>query len=104
MIYGINQRGLKGGPRYFATTHPRPATGWRARRRQELDTIRLKIDGMSCGHCLRTVSETLRNAPGVVQVGTVEMGRAEVTIDGGVTSPAKVAEAVTEAGYGATVV
>jgi copper chaperone CopZ len=69
-----------------------------------LDTVKLKIDGMSCGHCLRTVSDTLRNAPGVVQVGTVEMGRAEVTIDGAVTSPAKVAEAVSEAGYEAEVV
>lgn len=69
-----------------------------------MDTIKLKIDGMSCGHCLRSVSETLRNAPGVVQVGTVEMGRAEVTIDGTITSPAKVAEAVSEAGYEATVV
>lgn len=69
-----------------------------------MDTIKLKIDGMSCGHCLRAVAEALREAPGVVQIGTVEMGRAEVTIDGGVTSPAKVAEAVSEAGYRAEVV
>jgi copper chaperone CopZ len=54
---------------------------------------------MSCGHCLRTVTETLRNAPGVIQLGTVEMGRAEVTIDEAVTTPAKVADAVSEAGY-----
>jgi copper chaperone len=69
-----------------------------------LDTVKLKIDGMSCGHCLQAVSDTLRNAPGVIQIGKVEMGRAEVTIDGALTSPAKVAEAVSEAGYGATVV
>lgn len=69
-----------------------------------MDTVTLQIEGMSCGHCLRTVSDTLRNAPGVVQVGTVEMGRAVVTIDGTVTSPAKVAGAVSEAGYEATVV
>lgn len=69
-----------------------------------MHTVTLKIDGMSCGHCLRTVTETLRNAPGVIQLETVEMGRAEVTIDEAVTSPDKVAEAVSDAGYEAEVV
>lgn len=69
-----------------------------------MDTITLRIDGMSCGHCLKAVSEALRAAPGVLQTGTVEMGRAEVTIDGSITTPAKVAEAVGEAGYRAEVV
>ena len=69
-----------------------------------MDTITLRIEGMSCGHCLRAVSEALRKAPGVLQIETVEMGRAEVTIDGSVTTPAKVAEAVGEAGYQAEVV
>jgi copper chaperone CopZ len=50
------------------------------------------------------VSEALREAPGVLQIGTVEMGSAEVTIDGSVTTPAKVAAAVGEAGYQAEVV
>jgi copper chaperone len=69
-----------------------------------MDTVKLKIEGMSCGHCLKAVSDALRRAPGVTQVGTVEMGRAEVTIDGAVTTPAQVAGAVTEAGYGAEVI
>jgi copper chaperone CopZ len=69
-----------------------------------VDTIKLRIEGMSCGHCLKSVSEALREAPGVIQIGTVEMGRAEVTIDGAVTTPAKVADAVSEAGYRASVV
>jgi copper chaperone len=69
-----------------------------------VDTITLRIDGMSCGHCLKAVSEALRAAPGVLQIGTVEMGRAEVTIDGSITTPAKVAEAVGEAGYRVEVV
>ncbi len=69
-----------------------------------MDTITLRIEGMSCGHCLRAVSEALREAPGVLQIETVEMGRAQVTIDGSVTTPAKVAAAVDEAGYRAEVV
>ena len=69
-----------------------------------MDTITLRIEGMSCGHCLRAVSEALREAPGVLQIGTVEIDRAQVTIDGSVTTPAKVAAAVGEAGYQAEVV
>lgn len=69
-----------------------------------MDTITLRIEGMSCGHCLRAVSEALREAPGVLQIETVEMGRAQVTIDGSVTTPAKVAAAVDEAGYRAELV
>ena len=69
-----------------------------------MDTITLRIEGMSCGHCLRAVSEALRKAPGVLQIETVEMGRAQVTIDGSVTTPAKVVAAVDEAGYRAELV
>jgi copper chaperone CopZ len=69
-----------------------------------VDTITLRIEGMSCGHCLRAVSEALRKAPGVLQIETVEKGRARVTNYGSVTTPAKVAAAVDEAGYRAELV
>jgi copper chaperone CopZ len=61
--------------------------------------VTLKIDGMSCGHCLSAVSQALRSADGVDEVRTVEMGRAEVVIDESRTTSARVAEAVTAVGY-----
>ena len=67
-------------------------------------SITLQIDGMSCGHCLKAVSTALRASPGVEQVRSVEMGRAEVTINETATSADKVANAVTEAGYPAKAV
>ena len=62
----------------------------------------LKIDGMTCGHCVASVTEELREVPGVEDV--------EVFLSAGGTSTATVTtsapiahalltEAVTEAGY-----
>lgn len=69
-----------------------------------MQQVTLQISGMSCGHCLKTVSDALRGAPGVQEVRSVEMGRAEVAIDESATSADRIADAVTRAGYPAEAV
>lgn len=63
--------------------------------------ITLHISGMSCGHCLNAVRNALAGAAGV-ELRSVQMGRAELDYDPVVTTPAQIAELVTEAGYAAT--
>jgi Cu+-exporting ATPase len=57
----------------------------------------LTIDGMSCGHCLRDVTEALAAVPGVA-VRSVAVGRAEITAPDGLTV-AQAVNALGEAGY-----
>ncbi len=59
------------------------------------------IDGMTCGHCVRTVSATLSDVPGVA-VRSVAVGSAEIEAPDGLTVAAAVA-ALDEAGYPARV-
>jgi copper chaperone len=61
----------------------------------------LHITGMSCGHCLKAVTNALSSAAGV-QLRSVQMGRAELDYDSAVTTPAEVADIVADAGYAAT--
>ena len=63
--------------------------------------ITLNIEGMSCGHCLNAVSQALGRLPGV-EIDSVRMGRAELRYDDSVTSPETITNAVTDAGYRAT--
>ncbi len=63
--------------------------------------ITLRIGGMSCGHCLNAVNAALRGVPGV-EIGSVQMGRAEVTYDESRVEEGRIIEAVREAGYEAT--
>ena len=58
----------------------------------------LSINGMSCGHCLNAVRRALDDTPGVT-VESVRIGRAEVEYDPAVTTPERIASAVTDAGY-----
>ncbi len=63
--------------------------------------IDLKVSGMSCGHCVRTVERSLTSVPGVESARVdLESGSAHVTA-GGDVSVAVLAKAVEEAGYGA---
>lgn len=41
------------------------------------ERLTLSIDGMSCGHCVRTVTEALSSVPGV-RVFSVALGSAEI--------------------------
>lgn len=61
----------------------------------------LTIDGMTCGHCVMTVKTTLDRLDGVT-VERVSIGTAAVSYDPAVTSPERIADAVSAAGYAAT--
>ena len=63
-----------------------------------MEKLSLAIDGMSCGHCVSRVRQTLATAPGV-HVDDVSIGAASVSYDAAVTSAAKIAAAVSAAGY-----
>jgi len=63
--------------------------------------LALSINGMSCGHCLNAVRRALSDTPGVT-VDSVRIGRADVQYDPAVTTPDKIASAVTDDGYDAT--
>ena len=70
---------------------------------QEIDrTVELSINGMTCGHCVASVTEELSQVPGVLNV--------EVILNSGATSKATVVtntelddnalrDAVSEAGF-----
>ena len=58
----------------------------------------LQIEGMTCGHCVRSVDNALRAVPGVV-VNRIAVGSAEVAYDESVASPEVITAAVQEEGY-----
>lgn len=58
----------------------------------------LKIDGMSCGHCVKAVALALQHVPGV-EVRRVDVGTADVVVDESVATRGQLAEAIEEAGY-----
>ena len=68
-----------------------------------MKTTRLKVEGMSCGHCQQTVERALRNQPGV-SAATVHLdsGTAEVQYDETRVVPEQLIAAVSEEGYAAT--
>lgn len=63
-----------------------------------MDKLTLAIEGMTCGHCVARVKQTLAATPGV-HVDEVSIGGASVSYDAAATSPEKIASAVSAAGY-----
>ncbi len=63
-------------------------------------TTTLKIQGMTCNHCVMRVAKALKSVPGV-QDAKVDLQKAEaaVTYDDAKPSKDKLAAAVVEAGY-----
>jgi copper chaperone len=61
----------------------------------------LKIDGMSCGHCVGSVKKALTEVDGLT-VQNVAVGTATVEYDEARVSPAEIAAAVSAAGYPAS--
>lgn len=60
----------------------------------------LNIQGMTCGGCVKSVTSALTREAGVKQVEVLlEQGIARVDYDAGVTSPQRLAAAVTEIGF-----
>jgi len=63
--------------------------------------LTLHIEGMSCGHCLNAVNRALSALPGVADL-RVRIGRADLNYDPAQLDCARIASAVTAAGYRAT--
>ncbi|ALE07450.1 heavy metal transporter [Arthrobacter sp. ERGS1:01] len=65
-------------------------------------TTTVNVSGMTCGHCISSVTEELTELKGVQDVA-VELnsgGLSEVTITSTLTlDPAEIGEAIAEAGY-----
>ena len=64
---------------------------------------KLKIDGMTCEHCVRAVSGALQEVPGVEAVVEVSLDRGEAQIEGSAET-ALLIEAVEAEGYHAEAV
>ena len=60
--------------------------------------LTLDITGMSCGHCVASVSRTLKAMPDV-QVEAVTIGSATIDFDEAKVSADAIAKAVTDEGY-----
>ena len=62
----------------------------------------LKIDGMSCEHCVRAVTGALKKVPGVETVVEVSLERGEARVEGSADAASLIA-AIEEEGYSAGV-
>ena len=65
-----------------------------------METMTLKVGGMTCQGCVRSVKNVLEAVPGVSQVDvSLERGEAQVRYDPGLASAQRLAQAVQAAGY-----
>ena len=65
-----------------------------------METIVLEVDGMTCGGCVRSVTNVLKALPGVsfAEV-SLEKSQAKVTFDPALADATALRAAVEEAGY-----
>lgn len=63
-----------------------------------MKTQELKIEGMSCGHCVMNVKKELGKVPGIV-VDDVQIGKAQIHYDESRVTEQALARAIDEAGY-----
>jgi copper chaperone len=63
-----------------------------------MKTIKLNIEGMTCGHCVNSVRKALAGVPGAT-VRSAGIGTAVVTIDEAAATEQALVEAVGDAGY-----
>jgi copper chaperone CopZ len=68
------------------------------RKEYVMERISLRIEGMSCGHCVEGVRRALEGMDGV-RADRVEVGSASVAYDPTRTDIATITQAVEEAGY-----
>lgn len=61
----------------------------------------MRIEGMSCGHCVARVTKALQATPGVT-VKDVQVGTAKVDYDGTQASLDAIVQAIDRAGYDST--
>lgn len=64
--------------------------------------MRINIEGMTCGHCVKAVEKALAAVPGVSAVKEVSLERAEAVLEGR-PDPQAVVAAIEEEGYQARV-
>ena len=67
-------------------------------RKNTMKTSELKIDGMSCGHCVMSVRKELGKIQNL-QVEDVQIGSARVSYDDTKVTSSDLSQAVQEAGY-----
>jgi copper chaperone len=63
-----------------------------------METVRMQISGMSCGHCVHSVKQALAAVPGVT-VNNVEIGSATVQVDPAQVPLQALKDAVEDQGY-----
>ena len=64
--------------------------------------IKLRVSGMSCGHCQAKVERALRGTAGVYSaIVDLQAGEAEVDFNDDAATTAQLVAAVEKAGYGA---
>ena len=63
----------------------------------------MKVEGMTCAHCVRAVQTALSDVTGV-KVKDVAIGSVAGEYDPATTSPGQVAEAIRKAGYQPTLI
>ncbi|MDD2533590.1 MAG: heavy-metal-associated domain-containing protein [Eubacteriales bacterium] len=65
-----------------------------------MNSILLKVGGMTCQHCVKHVTEALQELPGVVAVSVdLVSGKATVEIEEAYFNMDEAAEAIADAGY-----
>jgi len=62
------------------------------------EQLRLNIQGMHCGACVRRVTAALSRIPGV-KVESVEIGSAKVEFDSAATPASQIVAAVNDIGF-----
>ena len=59
---------------------------------------KFEVSGMTCGHCVRAVTEAVRGVDAAAQV-EVDLSTGRVTVRNGTASPDQVAQALAAEGY-----
>jgi copper chaperone len=69
-----------------------------------MEQVTLKVNGMTCGGCVRGVRKVLERVPGVVSAEvSLDRAEAQVTFDAARVDPQQLTAAVEAAGYQAAV-
>ena len=70
-----------------------------------MQNVTLKIDGMTCSGCVKSVTRVLSELDGVAQADvSLEKAQAVVSFDANKVQPATLVEALEDAGFDAEVV
>jgi len=68
-----------------------------------METTVLKVSGMSCGGCVKSVTKVLLDLPGVAKAEvSLEKGEASVEFEAGKVTRAAMAQAIDDAGFEAS--